>query len=596
MKFDWFVVPFSVGLVSLIIYLLYRYIRWIKQLPVSSQHSFFNILFSFKFFRLIGEIFMEVLLHRRIFRIHPVLGYMHSSFAFGWFLLILFGAIEAHSFGTPPVNPLYEPIFFKYFNHHAPYGNAQLWMAFLMDLFLLYVLSGLLLAIIKRFYSRTVGMKRTTRLYWTDKIALYSLWLIFPLRLLAESSTTAIYQNGSFLTNNTGTFLEQMFSISSISVLLWWAYSIDLMIFFVFLPTSRYMHIPTEMILIALRHCGFKTEKTFTAFSAIEVNACSSCGICIDNCQLQSVLGRNQMVPSYLFQKERHKKVLKTELYDCLICGRCEEVCPVNINILNIKLSRRSEKVLKRPQNYAYLTAYTPEVKSARVAYFAGCMSQLTPSITKAMMTLFEKSNTHYAFLDKEQTICCGRPLMLSGKFSDAQKLIEKNTELIVQSGAAVLLTSCPICFKVFNEDYALPIPVLHHSQWLANQIKEHRLQPSKLNLTAAYHDPCDLGRGSKIYEEPRTVLSACINLNNKAEYQKENSLCCGGSLGNFYAKENDRVQLAEQSYQQLMNGEDVLVTSCPLCKKTFQKIAEKPVLDLAEIMVMSVKNRHNFL
>ncbi len=50
---------------------------------------------------------------------------------------------------------------------------------FLMDLILAFVLSGLFLAIIKRFYSRIVGMKKTTRLKPSDKIALTSLWLDF---------------------------------------------------------------------------------------------------------------------------------------------------------------------------------------------------------------------------------------------------------------------------------------------------------------------------------------------------------------------------------------------------------------------------------
>lgn len=591
MKFDWFVLPFSIGLFSLIIYLIWRYYNWIKQLSSSERKKFWKIIFSFKIFKLVGEIFLEVLIHRRIFKTNPLLGYMHSSFAFGWFLLIVFGAIETQLLATKPVNHLYEPIFFKFFNPQPPSTTLHSFFSFIMDLILLYILSGIFIAIIKRIYSKIVGLKKTTKLYWTDKVALYSLWLIFPLRLLAESSTAAVYQNGSFLTNNVGIFLQNNLSINSISYPLWWAYSIDLMIFFLFLPFSRYMHIPTEIILIALRHCGFKTEKVFNTFSKIEVYSCSSCGICIDSCQMQTVVERQNMIPAYLFQKERHGKVLKTALYDCLICGRCEQSCPVQLNILNIKLARRSERINKRPQQFQYLNNIQLNLINSSVAYYAGCMSHLTPSITRSMIKIFNKLSISYFFIDKEGSICCGRPLMLAGNYNDAKKLIEKNTELIKSSGASVLVTSCPICYKVFKTDYELPIPVLHHSEWLNEQIKQNNLHLTKQPLNAAYHDPCELGRGSNVYSEPRNILKECINLQENHSYKKEHSLCCGGSLGNFYLKENDRVKIAEHAYKSMLtNNEDCLITSCPLCKKTFQKVSDKPVYDIAEIVLNSMK------
>ena len=71
-----------------------------------------------------------------------------------------------------------------------------------MDAILLFILSGLALALIKRVYSRLLGMKKTTKLSLTDRLAMLSLWLIFPLRFLAESFTSGLYHNGGFLTDN----------------------------------------------------------------------------------------------------------------------------------------------------------------------------------------------------------------------------------------------------------------------------------------------------------------------------------------------------------------------------------------------------------
>ena len=147
---------------------------------------------------------MESLIHRKILKTNFRLGYMHMSLAFGWFLLILFGTIEADIFGTKHLNAPYKAIFFRFFNPDHGRMGFEAAYGFFMDLILAFILSGLLLAIIKRFYSRVVGMKKTTKLKITDKIALTSLWLIFPSRLLAESFTSGAYGTGSFLTGSLG--------------------------------------------------------------------------------------------------------------------------------------------------------------------------------------------------------------------------------------------------------------------------------------------------------------------------------------------------------------------------------------------------------
>ncbi len=45
----------------------------------------------------------------------------------------------------------------------------------------------------------------------------------------------------------------------------------------------------------------------------------------------------------------------------------------------------------------------------------------------------------------------------------------------------------------------------------------------------AYHHDPCELGRGLGIYEEPRAVLGTIGRLEEVADNRDE-ALCCGGS------------------------------------------------------------------
>ena len=129
--------------------------------------------------------------------------------------------------------------------------------------------------------------------------------------------------------------------------------------------------------------------------------------------------------------------------------------------------------------------------------------------------------------------VCCGRPLMLAGQDKEARELINFNSQMIWKSGAHTLVTSCPICYKVFKESYYLDVEVLHHTQFIKNLIDEGSVKLNFLRKRVVYHTPCDLGRGSGVYDEPKEVLKHVSRL-EKTKFEDENSLCCGGSLGNM--------------------------------------------------------------
>jgi len=248
-------------------------------------------LFSKGMLKTVWEVFLESLLHRKMFKRNPLLGYMHMSFALGWFLLIVMGNLESRVYSGGHINPPYYPIFLKFFIHDSrvlPFEIFTLpgFFRFTMDLLLLFVLSGLVLALFKRTRSKWFGLKRTTKHNGFDKWAIISLWLIFPLRLLAESFTAGIYQGGGFLTNTLGSIFNEILPLQYLMYPSWWAYSTMLGIFFVTLPWSRFMHIPTEVILIYLRNAGIEQGKYPGSFEEIELRACPKCGFSIDVCKL----------------------------------------------------------------------------------------------------------------------------------------------------------------------------------------------------------------------------------------------------------------------------------------------------------------------
>jgi len=585
--YDPFVLPFTLGMVFIILYLLVGTVRIILALDDSERKLILKSFFPLKLFKSIKDIILDCLIHVKIFKKNPLLGYMHSSIAFGWFMLIFIGHIEVMIYTPQRTGVLYYPVFFRYFvmeTHETLRGS---FFFFLMDLSLLLVLTGIGLAIFKRFRSKALGMRRTTKLRLGDKIALYSLWAIFPLRLLAESFTANI-SGGSFLTISINHLLNAFVTNPDYILPVWWAYSIALGLFLFALPFSRYMHIPTEILLILLRNAGIKSSMSRNGYAESEIYSCSRCGICIDDCPM-TVQKRNIKFSSVYFirlLRRRFDESINTA-DKCLMCNKCVEVCPVGIDSTRLKLLKRQEEYGKSRTNYDYLSTIEYSKKRAdNVLYYAGCMTHLSPAIYKSLFKILESAKIDYTFLDSDGSICCGRPLMLSGNLEGAKNLIKKNRELIKASGCDTLLLSCPICYKIFNEEYKLKgIKVVHHSVYINDLVKSGKISLKKSSDSYVFHDPCELGRGSNIYDEPRELLSNS-GVVKEASKERRESICCGGSLGSLTLSYNDREQITKASLKALLeNDPDKVVTACPLCLKSFSPYNSKPTIDIAQII-----------
>ncbi len=568
-----FVLPFVLGMAFVLTYCLVGLVRIIAQLPKDDRKKLWRSLVTPKTaWANIRDLFGDCLFHVKIWKRNPILGYMHSAIAFGWFMIIVIGhvmlftlkplqGVEVEGFARTFTN-FYYPIFYKHFATETPV------FAFLMDFFLLVIISGILIAVVKKIYSKIVGVKRVTKFGFADNLVRFALWTIFPFRLIAEKSNIMAF---------------------------WWLYSIDLMIFMCMLPFTRYMHIPTEALFILLQHAGLKAREPRKGYNLAQLYSCPSCGLCIDACPM-SVNDKNSGNTSAYFMKmmrngdsEDAKRIAET----CLMCGKCVMICPVSIESCDIKWSQRAATPYYINSDHSYLddcgcgdASNASNCKTPSVVYFAGCMTQLTPKIMRSMKQIMDAAGDDYEFLDKDGGICCGRPMLLSGKVAEAQAMIAKNTELIKKSGAKKLVLSCPICYKVFKDEYQLEsIEIQHHTQYINELIKNGKLKVNKGDVNYVYHDPCELGRAFGVYDEPREVIENVGNL-RKAKSEKELSICCGGSLGSFNLTQQERDEITQNSVNDLMfNNPDEIVTACPLCLKTFAKKSPVQVKDIAEIV-----------
>jgi len=558
-----FVLPFLAGMAFVLAICSIKAARVVWELEPKDRRKWMMSLFKpWDIARNLSGIFLDCLIHVRLWKRNKVLGFMHSSIAFGWFMLILLGHIQVLLYFPSRLGTFYYPIFFDYFVEGGQYTPVSR----MMDGFLLLILSGIALAVLKRFWSRLFGMKRTTRHSFFNLIGMYSLWAIFPLRLIAEQCARS----------------------GDLNVLPWWGYSVALCVFMVVLPFTRYLHIPAEMVLVTLRTAGVSVTRPGKGMARAQTDSCPNCGVCIDACPMNADPSNLKNSTVYLTrQLRRQNRSRVEEISDkCMLCGKCTSVCQVGVDGPELRILSRAARPYKLGPDFSSLRGGDSAAAKCEVLYFGGCMTKLTPQISRSIESLLQKAGVDYRWMDRDGGLCCGRPLHTAGRLKEAASLIRANTEMILGGGAQTLLVSCPICYREFSEKYKLPgMKVVHYADYFAGLVDAGRLRLEKGDACYVYHDPCELGRGCGIYDSPRKLISKAAGI-AEAPLNRAESVCCGGSLGSLTLNFAQREKITRASLDNLYASRaDAIATACPLCLNTFARYSDRPVKDLAQII-----------
>jgi len=209
-----------------------------------------------------------------------------------------------------------------------------------------------------------------------------------------------------------------------------------------------------------------------------------------------------------------------------------------------------------------------------RIAYYPGCSTKhFRQEMITAAMQIFQSAKINV--VNTSTISCCGYPLKEAGEEQEANNMARivikalENYDLIV--------TPCPTCKMVLHE--INPEKVKHMSEFLI-ELLQSKLNVKTENINVNFHDPCHLGRGSRIFEAPRDVIKALGMSINEATHNREASMCCGGPALHMFP---DMAAVMADNVLSEMNA-PILVTACPTCKSNLSR-NEKHVLDIAEIV-----------
>lgn len=198
---------------------------------------------------------------------------------------------------------------------------------------------------------------------------------------------------------------------------------------------------------------------------------------------------------------------------------------------------------------------------------------------------------------------CCGHDLLWNGDRENFERLARQNVQLVADSGAELLVTSCAECLRTWKLDYApffaaKPPRMVHLTQFLTENLAALPLKPDG-QRRVTFQDPCRLGRHLGLYEPPRQVLAALPGV-ELVEMRRHGpaAICCAGGTWSNCDRFAKQVQV-ERLREARATGATVLVTACPKCQIHFRCAMNDPKLgsdieielrDIAELVADAVK------
>ncbi|MCX6384237.1 MAG: (Fe-S)-binding protein [Actinobacteria bacterium] len=391
-----------------------------------------------------------------------------------------------------------------------------------------------------------------------------------------------------------------------------------------------------------------KKEKFAILEKGDELYSCSRCGTCLAYCPIykqtldESLAPRGKMSLLEAISKGKieYSDKISEKLFTCTACNICTSECPSGVKLDEMISTAKSDLIdahkypqvldilkerIKKAYNVTFdsntgrldWAAQLPEgepekyVKAkAEVVYFVGCVSSFSPrsfGIPRSIVQDFDSAKVDYTLLGEEEW-CCGFPLINSGIKDVVGDLAKHNIDAVKSKGAKLLVLSCPSCYHTWKHEYPkylsekVDFEILHISQYLLRLIKEGKIKLGPLSGKITYHDPCDLGRNSGIYAEPRDVIKSIpgIDFIDMAANRKLAN-CCGGG-GNLESVNQalaSKIALAKAD-EIIETGADIVVTSCQQCNRTIDASLKKKkketnakvkVIDLPELVLQSIQS-----
>ena len=378
---------------------------------------------------------------------------------------------------------------------------------------------------------------------------------------------------------------------------------------------------------------GAAVVEDFTWKQLLDTDACTMCGRCTSVCpahatgkpldpreivlkvgEVMAASGTPKVsppistVPDIVIETNSvFDRITADEIWACTSCKACDDICPVNIEILDKILDMRRYLTLMESDfptelgtayrgmenssnpwgmsnsDRAAWTAKVPDVDivdgsealTHEYLYWVGCAGSFddkNQKVTQSLAKLLQRAEVDFAILGPSEN-CTGDPARRSGNEYLFQMLATQNIETLNGMGVKKIITQCPHCFNTLMNEYPQlggMYEVVHHSQFLEWLIDQGKLDLSeaKLEERVVYHDSCYLGRHNDVYMSPRNVIGSLAGIEVvEASANGTKGMCCGAGGARMWMEETIGTKINDERSEQLVDtGADRIATACPFC------------------------------
>jgi len=602
----------------------------------------------------------------------PRAGVMHSAIYFGFIVLFL-GTVTLEIDHILPSD-------FKFLHGGVYQGYSAV-----LDLAAVVYLGGLGLAVIGRYLAPPWRIRSKTKP--DDALMLGVLISIGVTGLGTEAARIAVVGRPDFeVWSFIGYPLSALFegpAAADWHRFFWVSHVVTFLAFLLVLPLTKLRHMftsPVNMFLSPhdrpkgamrpmpnlmeaedMESIGASVATDLTWKQIFDTDACTVCGRCTSVCPAnitgkpldprEMVLKSGEVAASLagvappvsttmvlegvgdLFERIRPE-----EVFACVTCRACDEICPVDIEIVDRILDMRRYLTLMESEFPAELgkafvamenqsnpwglsqqarADWTSELdfevpvlgqngkETAEYLWFVGCAGSFddrNTAVSVALARLLHRAGIDFAILGTRE-LCNGDPARRAGNEFVFQQLALQNISTLEELGVSKVITQCAHCFNTLANEYPQfggVYEVVHHSQLLAELLAQGRIsaptRPDGEAKKIAYHDACYLGRHNDVYLAPRRVVGASGNEVIEMPRHGTRGFCCGAGGARFWTEEPIGKKINnERAEEALATEADEIAVACPFCYVMLDDGVKElgrddvPVRDIAMILADSL-------
>jgi Fe-S oxidoreductase len=519
-----------------------------------------------------------------------------------------------------------------------PWLGAQGWFMALVDVFILSVLTGIVMAV---WIRKVVRPRRFDGSHLGEADLILALIALVVLTLLGwHAARIAAGLNewpasASFLSN----WVSGAIPFPRISERIFnWAHVLVILTFLVYLPYSKHLHIATAAVnvffsrtrnrgrLEPLRfdvpddemRLGVNTIEQLTWKEMVDSFSCTECGRCQDVCPAYNtgkllspklvIMGIRDQVfadgPNLLAGGELQpivgNGVPEEMIWDCVTCGACVHECPVSIEHIDHIVDLRRDLVMMQssfPQEAESMLRDVERVgnpwgkpqgdraswaeglgvrvleegdEPPEILYWVGCAAaydERARVAAESTVKLLQKAGVDFAILGARES-CTGDPARRMGNEYVFQAYAEQNVATLNDAKVTKIVASCPHCLNSLGKEYpdfGGRYEVMHHTQLLAELVRDGKLAPARGEGEITYHDSCYLARHNDVRDEPRELVAA-VGTPVEMPRNGKRTFCCGAGGAHMWMEERGTPINEERVREAAETGAETLAVACPFC------------------------------